>query len=418
MHPLLLNALGKALTHFAEAGLSVLRTRADQWGSATNVAASPLAPGESGDSPFAMATALPSLWAAWQRVRNNDGAPGADGISTGAFAHQAPESLLRLRGELCSARWLPGPLRRTMAPCLPSSPSSGRIASATRCRLLQIPTIRDRIVHTALLTALQSRLDPRFHPCSCGWRPGRSCHDAVRLATRLVLKEHRPWVIRTDVRECFESLPHSLLHRLLAEAIDCPRTLALLRRGFPPLRSAADQGVPTGSPLSPLLANIVMDHAFDQPMADNAIPFVRYGDDILLATHTKREAEAALADVRRSLRAAGLLLNEQKTAISHVPREGFDFLGFRFSRGEWHPAPGGIARLAARLNRLLTGKGAGACTVAADASANSWLAYYEPIAGKRAREAVKDTRVRGAQAAPQDDRYPSAVDCQNNSSSG
>jgi group II intron reverse transcriptase/maturase len=194
-----------------------------------------------------------NLRAALKRVQQNKGAPGIDGISTSSLADVLREVWPRLRQHLLDGTYCPQPVKRV------SIPKRGG-----GMRELGIPTVVDRFIQQALLQVLQRRIDPTFSAHSHGFRPGRSTHGAVRQALTYVA-DGRDVVVDVDLARFFDRVNHDVLMSRVARHVDDKRVLRVIRRFLEAGVMAGgvtfmrDEGTPQGGPLSPLLANILLD---------------------------------------------------------------------------------------------------------------------------------------------------------------
>lgn len=222
-----------------------------------------------------------ALRAAFFKVKSAKGAAGIDGQSVKDFAELLDINLDRLLTELREKSYQPQPVRRVEIP-----KATGGV------RLLGIPAVRDRVVQQALLDILQPIFDPDFHPSSYGYRPGRSCHQAITKATMFMREYERKWVVDMDLSKCFDTLSHDLILSSVSKRIKDGSILDLLHQI---LKSgvmtgegwqASDVGSPQGGVISPLLANIYLD-AFDQFMKDRGHRIVRYADDSVPRRHAR-----------------------------------------------------------------------------------------------------------------------------------
>lgn len=258
---------------------------------------------------------------AFSKVRSNKGAAGVDGQSVADFAEQLPAEIARLVRELQEKSYRPQPVRRVEIP-----KSDGTL------RKLGIPTVRDRVVQQALLDILQPIFDPEFHPSSYGYRPGRSCHQAIAKASLFIRRYRRRWTVDMDLSKCFDTLDHELILQSFRRRVTDGSILGLLRLF---LQSgimtddgwqASEQGSPQGGVISPLIANVYLD-AFDQQMKQRGHRIVRYADDILILCGSKKGADNALVVARHILeKELHLKVNERKTRIVHS-HEGVPYLG-------------------------------------------------------------------------------------------
>lgn len=269
-----------------------------------------------------------TLDAAWAKVARNKGSAGVDGQSTARFAVQAARYLSELQEQLESGTYRPAPVKRVEIP-----------KGDGGTRPLGIPTVKDRIVQTALKMTIEPIFEAQFRPGSYGFRPGRSCKEALREVDRL-LKEGYCHVVDADLRSYFDTIPHDRLMRLVAGSISDGRMLDLiesyLRQDIMKEmeRWRPTTGTPQGAVISPLLANLYL-HPLDLLMEESGWRMVRYADDFVILCRTADEAAAALRQVAAWVTANGLTLHPDKTRIgdSREPGQGFDFLGYRFEAG-------------------------------------------------------------------------------------
>jgi len=264
-----------------------------------------------------------ALRLAFFKVKSAKGAAGTDGQSVNDFADSLDTNLDLLLTELREKSYRPQPVRRVEIP-----KATGGV------RLLGIPAVRDRVIQQALLDILQPIFDPEFHPSSYGYRPGRSCHQAITKATLFIREYERKWVVDMDLSKCFDTLNHDLILSSFAKRIKDGSILELLRKI---LKSgvmtgegwqASEVGSPQGGVISPLIANIYLD-AFDQFMKNRGHRIVRYADDILILCKSKSAACNALDQASRYLEGELLLtVNREKTHVCHSWK-GVKFLGVK-----------------------------------------------------------------------------------------
>jgi len=255
-------------------------------------------------------------------VRVNNGAPGIDGVTVLAYQERLEEELSLLHHELKTDTYEPEPVRRVEIPKPDGS-----------VRPLGIPTVKDRVVQQALLNILQPIFDPGFHPSSYGYRPGRSCQQAVAKAEQFMNRYGLAYVVDMDLSKCFDRLDHELIIESVNRRVSDGRVLTLLRKFLTAgvMRDGAIEETQVGSPqggvISPLLANIYLDY-FDQEMKRRNIRIVRYADDILIFTRSKGQAQMNLEVATRILEhELKLVVNQQKTHITSVYK-GVAYLGF------------------------------------------------------------------------------------------
>jgi RNA-directed DNA polymerase len=268
-----------------------------------------------------------TLAAAFERVEKNHGAAGADHVTVEMFGQRLDERLTRLERELRDGTYRPQPVRRVWI---------DKPGSAEK-RPLGIPTVRDRVVQTALRAAMEPIFEREFAEHSYGFRPGRGCKDALRRVDSL-LKQGCTWVVDADLRKYFDSIPHDRLMERVRSRVADGRVLALIE-GF--LKQGVleemnlwtpDEGTPQGAVISPLLSNLYLD-PLDHAMASAGVEMVRYADDFVLLCRSEADANAALEKVREWTAQAGLTLHSEKTrVVDATQRGGFDFLGYHFER--------------------------------------------------------------------------------------
>jgi group II intron reverse transcriptase/maturase len=273
------------------------------------------------------------LWRAWAAVRRNNGAPGIDKITLAEVEEYGVDRLLgELAEELKGGRWRPLPARRVFIP------KPGTVEQ----RPLSIPAVGDRIVQAALKIVLEPIFEAGFLPCSFGFRPKRSAHDALQVLIDESWRGMR-WVVETDIADCFGAIPHDKLMRAVEERVCDQGVLQLLRVM---LRAGVMQdgrvrrpvtGTPQGGVVSPLLANVYLHQVDRAWSADEHGVLVRYADDVVVMCRSREQAEAALARLTVLLGELGLEPKLAKTRIVHLVEggEGLDFLGFhnRLVRG-------------------------------------------------------------------------------------
>lgn len=289
----------------------------------------PAEPGDSGERNI-MERALnrPNMFAALKRVRKNKGGPGIDGMTVDELPEWLKQHWPRVREELLAGTYQPLPVRRHAIP----KPGGGE-------RELGIPTVLDRLIQQALLQVLQPLFDPGFSDHSYGFRPGRRAHDAVRRAKRYV-QEGRNWVVDVDLERFFDRVNHDVLMGKLASRIADKTALRLIRRylqsGMMSNGVARERrkGTPQGGPLSPLLANVLLDEV-DKELEKRGHAFVRYADDSNVYVRSKRAGERAMALMRRLFSKLRLQVNETKSAVAPVgDRQFLGFALWRTPKGE------------------------------------------------------------------------------------
>ena len=267
---------------------------------------------------FDQLSAETSLWAAWRRVRKNKGVAGTDAQTVSAFDARAKAEVARLARELRSGSYRPRALLRIGLP----KPNGG-------LRVLRIPAVRDRVAQSSTTLSLRRLAEPRFSDASFGYRQGRSVEAAAARVLVYRLRGYH-WVLDADIDSYFDSIPHALLLADVRGLIGCGRTIELIRTWIEQMDTQG-LGIPQGSPISPLLANLFLT-PIDREFDGRKTKIVRYADDLVVLTRSRAAAEAARARLSSRLRERGLTLNAGKTRIVHIGT-GLSFLGVTFKRG-------------------------------------------------------------------------------------
>lgn len=267
-----------------------------------------------------------NLNAAWKRVRQNGGAPGVDGITIERFPEHLRARAETLRAQLLDGSYRPGALRRVRIP----KPNGGE-------RTLGIPTVQDRLVQQALLQVLQPLLDPTFHAHSYGFRPNKSAHQAV-AAAQTYIREGYDWVVDLDLEAFFDHVNHDRLMSRLGQRLADKRVRWIVRRFLQAgvledgVCTPTREGTPQGGPLSPLLANLVLDE-LDRELDGRGLRFVRYADDCNVYVRSERAATRAFANLTAFIETTlKLKVNRAKSAVAR-PWER-KLLGFSFTPGQ------------------------------------------------------------------------------------
>jgi RNA-directed DNA polymerase len=270
-----------------------------------------------------------TLQAAWEQVKANRGAAGIDRQSIEGFAANAEKYLNELAKDLQEDRYQAQAVRRVDIP-----------KAGGKTRPLGIPTVKDRIVQTAVKRVIEPIFENEFLPTSYGFRPGRGCKDALREVNKH-LKEGYTHVVDADLKGYFDSIPHPLLKERIEERISDGRLLELLAgwlrqdivKGLE--RWTPTGGTPQGAVISPLLANLYL-HPLDERMARLGYRMVRYADDFVILCQSAEQAQMALNEVNVWVNANGLTLHPDKTHVGNclLEGQGFEFLGYRFEAGK------------------------------------------------------------------------------------
>jgi len=270
-----------------------------------------------------------TIMASWEKVRANKGAPGVDGETVEEFEKDLKRRTMAIGEALRLFKWHPKPLRRVWIP----KPDG-------RKRGLSIPCTEDRIVHSAVAMVLYPVFEDRFGPECFAYMEGRSALHAIERV-REGIRNGKVWVVETDVLKFFDTIDRKRMLGKLAERIadgTFLRTISkVLQSGvLGELEDGAEEtGVPQGSPLSPVLANIYLAD-FDREIGSKWI-LTRYSDDLVVQCATKEEAEAALAAIEKALRKEGLAIKKEKTRVTHI-RDGIDFLGYHITEQGLRPS--------------------------------------------------------------------------------
>jgi len=323
------------------------------------------------DKAFSVRT----LEAAFKKVKANGGAAGVDRVTIARFETNLAAELDRLSKTLMDGTYRPQAIKRVMIP----KPGSHEK------RPLGIPTVRDRVVQTALRAALEPIFEHGFCDGSFGFRPGRSCHQALRRVW-LSLKSGKAFVVDADLRKFFDTIPHDLIMRGLKEKVSDGKLLALvglfLKQGVMEAEDAWEyelsEGTPQGSVISPLLANIAL-HGMDRMAEGKGLDLVRYADDFVVLCSSREEAESALEDIEGWVEKAGLKLHPDKTRIvDYGSGESFEFLGYEFKGGKADPRSKSVNNLRNKIRDLTPQCGGKLSDIIAELNSvlKGWYRYF------------------------------------------
>lgn len=281
-----------------------------------------------------------NLRSALEQVKRNRGGAGVDHQTIEEFEKHVEHNLDQLHRSLKDGTYHPQAIKRTWIP----KPGSKEM------RPLGIPTVRDRVVQTALRNVLEPIFERDFAEHSYGFRPGRGCKDALRQVQALLDTGHR-YVVDADLKSYFDTIPHERLMQCVERHVADGSVLKLVRTYLEQriLDTASswtpEGGTPQGAVISPLLSNIYLDE-LDHMMAKGEVHMVRYADDFVILCRTQAQAEEALDRVRAWTAKAGLTLHPEKTHIvDATQRGGFDFLGYHFERGMKWPREKSMKKL-------------------------------------------------------------------------
>ena len=309
---------------------------------------------------------------AYKRVKANKGAPGVDGMSVQDLRPWLADNKDKLVAQLVRGDYRPQAVKGTEIP----KPGGG-------VRLLGIPTVVDRLVQQAILQVLQPILEPSFSASSFGFRPGRSAHDALAQAGKYVAEGHGI-VVDLDLEKFFDRVNHDILMARLARRIGDKRLLRIVRR-FLEAGMMQDgvcvrryEGTPQGGPLSPLLANLLLDD-LDKMLEARGHRFCRYADDVNIYVRSEAAGQRVMASVAEFLRSRlHLQVNRQKSAVAPVGER--KFLGHRLlPDGALGIAPESLARVKARIRQITKrNRGVSLAQMIAELNAftTGWVTYF------------------------------------------
>lgn len=262
---------------------------------------------------------------AFKAVKKNRGAAGIDKVTIQMYESNLSENQLSLMKELKEGTYQPIPLRRQYIP-----KGDGKM------RPLGIPSVRCRIAQEVVRRLIHSTFENRFHENSFGFRPGRNCHQAVERVMHYAQQGNR-FVVDVDIKGFFDNIPHKLIMESVVSRISDGNILDLIEKFLTSgvmeegeLRPTT-KGTPQGGVISPLLANIALDH-LDRYLAEKGRLFVRYADDFVVLCKTQPEAERALEEVKAYLEQMELQVSPEKTRVCRYSK-GFNFLGFSIKSG-------------------------------------------------------------------------------------
>lgn len=287
-----------------------------------------------------------ALRMAHNNVQRNAGAAGVDGQTTEQFEQESEARITKLSEELKQGRYQPQPVKRTWIPK----------AGTKEKRPLGIPTVQDRVVQGSLRLVLEPIFEKEFAEQSYGFRPGRSCKDALRRVSELLNTKYT-WVVDADIKSYFDTIPSEKLMKKVEERIADGRVLELLRRYLKQgvmegmKHWTPERGTPQGAVISPLLSNIYLNE-LDHEMSARGHQMIRYADDFVILCRNEAEAQEALKVVNEWMERADLTLHPEKTRIVDATQKGgFDFLGYHFERGYKWPRQKSIKKFREAIRR-------------------------------------------------------------------
>jgi RNA-directed DNA polymerase len=269
-----------------------------------------------------------TLAKAWEQVQARKGAGGIDHMTVGIFQANAGKYLQELEQQLKLGKYAPAAVKRVYIP-----------KGDGKKRPLGIPTVKDRVIQTAIKMVIEPIFEKEFLPNSYGFRPGKGQRDALRTVDQLI-KDGNCWVVDADLKSYFDTIPHEELMRDMRQRISDGRIIKLIESFLN--QEIMDEmnswvpttGTPQGAVLSPLLANVYL-HPLDALMQQQGYQMVRFADDFVILCKSEAEAKMALDIVRKWIAERGLCLHPDKTHVGNCRKEGqgFEFLGYRFEAG-------------------------------------------------------------------------------------
>jgi RNA-directed DNA polymerase len=314
-----------------------------------------------------------NLVRAYRRVRSNKGKPGVDGMTVHDLADWLRENSRALTASLTDGSYQPQPVRGVQIP----KPGGGQ-------RQLGIPVVVDRLVQQAILQVLNPILDPTFSNSSYGFRPGRDAHMALEQARKYVAQEGREFVVDLDLEKFFDRVNHDILMSRIARRIGDKRLLLIIRRFLQAgmmqdgVCVARDEGTPQGGPLSPLLANLLLDD-LDRVLDSRGHRFCRYADDCNIYVRSLAAGQRVMDSVVRFLEGKlKLRVNREKSAVAPVGER--KFLGHRLLlNGKLGISPKSVKRAKEKI-RQITRRNRGVSFAQVIVELNlfvvGWLTYY------------------------------------------
>jgi len=312
---------------------------------------------------------------AFKRVRRNKGSPGIDGMTVEELEPYLRDHWGAIREQLLAGTYQPNAVKRQLIP-----KGGGGV------RTLGIPTVLDRFVQQLFLQALQPIFDPTFSQHSHGFRPGRRAHDAVRQAQRYI-QAGRRWVVDVDLEKFFDRVNHDVLMGKLENRIGDRRMTRMIRRYLEAglmadgVVTERHEGTPQGGPLSPLLANVLLD-TVDKELERRGHAFVRYADDCNVYVRSKRAGERVLAVLRQQYAAVRLRINEDKSAVARPWSRKFLGYSFWVATGpvvKYRVAPKALEELKQRVRQITRRSGGRSLTQVTQELGTflrGWKAYF------------------------------------------
>lgn len=257
---------------------------------------------------FRKICALDTLREAFKAVKRNKGAPGIDGVTIGEYEKDLEKNLVQLKTKVEGWTYKPTPVRRVEIP----KPGGKGV------RLLGVPIINDRVLHMAIKIVLEPILDPEFSESSFGFRPGRNQQQAVKQAQEIV-RSGKEFVVDIDLSKFFDRINHDrLIYRLKGHIQDTRvlRLIGMILRGgimIDGVKTPSEEGSVQGSPLSPLLSNVVLDE-LDKELEKRGLEFCRFADDCNIFAKSLRSADRIMSSIKKFIeKKLKLKVNEEKS---------------------------------------------------------------------------------------------------------
>ena len=315
-----------------------------------------------------------NLWRAYERVMQNKGAAGVDGLTVQEFKAWLQQHWPSVKAALLAGEYMPAAIRKVEIP----KPNGG-------VRMLGIPTVLDRLIQQALLQVLQPQFEPEFSEHSYGFRPGRNAWQAVQRAQDY-MQEGRRWVVDLDLEKFFDRVNHDILMSRLARKVKDGRVLKLLRRYLEAgmmsegVVSARTEGTPQGGPLSPLLSNVLLTD-LDRELERRGHRFCRYADDCNIYVRSAAAGQGAMVAITDYLeRQLKLRVNREKSAVARPWSR--KFLGYSVT---WHKqvrlkiADSSLTRLKDKVREIVLGNASrnlGVTIAALNPVLRGWISYF------------------------------------------
>jgi RNA-directed DNA polymerase len=315
-----------------------------------------------------------NMWAAYERVLRNKGAPGADGMRVADLKAWLQTHWPMVKAALLAGSYLPREVRAVDIP----KPDGG-------VRTLGVPTVVDRLIQQALLQVLQPIFEPGFSESSYGFRPGRNAWQAVQAA-RDYVREGRGWVVDMDLAKFFDRVNHDVLMARVARRVKDRRVLLLIRRFLEAglmrdgLVQQREQGTPQGGPLSPLLSNVLLTD-LDRELERRGLSFVRYADDCNVYLGSRKSADRAFEATKAFLEGElRLQINPEKSKVARAGTRDFLGYGVRTSgRIRLKVAKQSVQRLRKKVRDLMRasrGKSLAAAIELLNPLLRGWTSYF------------------------------------------